>query len=218
MKDYKSLLAGLILSLGLTAGAAKAAPIPVTDLDAFNGAVGGAVVTLDTFDTRNFGEISITFESGVVSTRVGVNTGFTPVLDNGVSGSRYRGNVHGGRFDLAELVWVFPVPVVGFIADFSDVFLPFEATISGSGQKFDIRDVMGGSDGLFGLLDDTSPFTEIRFSMREEFPANGYLIIDNLRFAAAPGAVAVSEPGTLAILAAGLAGFALIGRRRRKIG
>ena len=202
MKDYKSLLAGLILSLGLTAGTVQAAPITVTDLDAFNGAVGGADVTLDTFDARNFGEISITFESGVVSTRVGVNSGFTPVLDNGVSGSRYRGNVHGGRFDLAELVWVFPVPVVGFIADFSGISLPIEATISGSGQKFNIRDVMGGSDGLFGLLDDTSPFTEIRFSMREGLPASGYLFIDNLRFAAAPGAVAVPEPGTLAILAA----------------
>lgn len=216
MKNYKSLLTGLILSLGLTVGKAQAAPITVTDLDAFNRAIGSAAVTLDTFGARNFGEISIIFESGVVSTRVGVNTGFTPVLDNGVSGSRYRGNVHGGRFDLAELVWIFPVPVVGFIADFSGISLPIEATISGSGQKFDIRDVMGGRDGLFGLLDAMAPFTEIRFSMREGLPASGYLFIDNLRFAAAPGAVAVSEPGTLAILAAGLAGFALTGRRRRK--
>lgn len=216
MKNYKSLLAGLILSLGLTVGKAQAAPITVTDLDAFNDAVGSDAVTIDTFDVRNFGEISITFESGVVSTRVGVNTGFTPVLDNGVSGSRYRGNVHGGRFDLAELVWTFPVPVVGFIADFSGISLPIEATISGIGQKFDIRDVMGGRDGLFGLLDGMAPFTEIRFSMREGLPASGYLFIDNLRFAAAPGAVAVPEPGTLAILVAGLAGFALAGRRRRK--
>ncbi|TQV77932.1 PEP-CTERM sorting domain-containing protein [Denitrobaculum tricleocarpae] len=217
MKNCKSLLAGLILSFGLTAGVAQAAPIAVTDLDAFNSAIGGAAVTLDTFDTNNFGETSITFESGVVSTRVGVNSGFIPVLDNGVSGSRYRGNVHGGRFNLAELVWTFPVPVVGFIADFSDVGLPIEATISGSGQKFDIADVMGGRDGSFGLLDSMAPFTEIRFSMREGLPASGYLFIDNLRFAAAPSAVSVSEPGTLAILATGLAGFALAGRRRRKM-
>ena len=74
MKDFKSLAAGLILSLGLAAGAAQAAPITVTDLDAFNSAIGGAAVTLDSFDTRNFGETSITFESGVVSTRVGVNS------------------------------------------------------------------------------------------------------------------------------------------------
>lgn len=217
MRDFRSLAAGLILSFGLTAGVVQAAPITVTDLDAFNSAIGGAAVTLDSFDTRNFGEISITFESGVVSTRVGINSRFIPVLDNGVSGSRYRGNVHGGRFDLAELVWTFPVPVVGFIADFSGVSLPIEATISGSGQKFEIRDVMGGRDGLFGLLDGMAPFTEIRFSMREGLPANGYLFVDNLRFAAAPGAVAVSEPGTLAILATGLAGFALAARRRKKI-
>ena len=218
MKNTTSLAAGLILSLCLTAGTAQAAPIAVTDLDAFNSAVGAAAVTLDNFDTSNFGETSITFESGVISTRVGANSGFTPLLDNGVNASRYRGSVHGGRFDLAELVWTFPVPVVGFIADFTDILLPIEVTISGSGAVFDIADVMGGRNGLFGLFDDTAPFTEIRFSMRDGLPARGSLFIDNLRFAAAPGAVAVSEPGTLAILAAGLVGFALTGRRRRKTG
>ncbi len=216
MKDTKSFTAGLLLVLGLTAGAAQAAPIAVTDLDAFNSAAGGAAVTLDTFDTTNFGETSITFESGVVSRRVGVNSGFTPVIDNGISASRYRGTVHGGRFDLADLVWTFPVPVVGFIADFRNILFPIEVTISGSGEVFGIADVMGGRNGLFGLFDDMAPFTEIRFSMLDGLPASGSLFIDNLRFAAAPGAVAVSEPGTLAILAVGLAGFALVGRRRRK--
>lgn len=216
MKDTKSLAAGLMLALGLTAGAAEAAPITLTDLDAFNGAVGGATVTLDTFDASNLGGTSITFESGVVSTRVGSNRNFIPVIDNGISGSRYRGSVHGGRFDLADLVWTFPVPVVGFIADFTDTLLPIEVTISGSDEAFDIRDAMGMRDGLFGLLDNTAPFTEIRFSMREGLPANGSLFVDNLRFAAASGPVAVPEPGTLAILAGGLAGVALAGRRRRK--
>lgn len=73
-----------------------------------------------------------------------------------------------------------------------------DVTIPGSGQFFDIATEIGAASGLFGLVDTTTPFTQIQFSIQDEDALVSFAVAD-LTFATAPATVDVSEPGTLAL-------------------
>lgn len=168
MNRFKSLTAGLVLALGmtgLTLGSAQAAPITVTNLDDFNTAIGTTPVTSDSFSNDIAGGVEITFDSGVVSTLSGGDLSLAIVFNRVIS-SRFSGSLDGdGSFAPLTLTWTFPVPVVGFIADFD--FIDFlDVTIPGSDVFFDIRTVMGGESGTFGLVDSQTPFSQIQFSIQ----------------------------------------------------
>ncbi len=215
MKGFKSYAASLVLALGisgLTLESAQAAPMTVTDVIAFTVATGGAPTTLETFSNDIAQAPQITFDSGVTSTIAGGDlTG-----ENRVSFDFFQGRVSSpGRPDALTVTWTFPVPVIGFIADFSFAAV-IDVAILGSGGLFDINTVMGGEDGMFGLVDSQAPFTQIQFSLQESDDTVEFWGVDNLRFAAAPSVVAVPEPGTLALFGLGLAGFALA-RRHGKL-
>ncbi|WP_179954271.1 PEP-CTERM sorting domain-containing protein [Denitrobaculum tricleocarpae] len=214
MRRLKSYAAGLVLALGMTGptlGGAQAAPMPVTSLNDFNSAVGAAPVTTETFSNNIPGAVEITFDSGVVSTAAG---GFG---DNGVSNGLFRGGLDpNGIFAPRTLTWTFPVPVIGFIADFGRTSA-LEVTILGSGEVFDIFTEIGAGSGAFGLIDSLTPFRRIQFSVQNSNGGDSF-DIDNLRFAAAPSIAAVPEPGTLALFGLGLAGFALARRHGKTRG
>ncbi|WP_179954272.1 PEP-CTERM sorting domain-containing protein [Denitrobaculum tricleocarpae] len=216
MKGFKSYAAGLVLALGmsgLTLGGSQAAPITVTSLNDFNSAIGAAPVTTETFGNRITGGVEITFDSGVASTAAGGLSGVVG-SDNAVFNGLFRGALDGdGSSAPLTLTWTFPVPVIGFIADFGSNSL-IDVTIPGSGEIFDIFTVIGAANGSFGLIDSQTPFTQIQFSIQNSSFIEIFSV-DNLRFAAAPSVVTVPEPGTLALFGLGLAGFALARRNGR---
>lgn len=201
MRNFKSSVLGLLLALGVTGtgllasgGSAQAAIMTVTDLNAFYTAVGSAPVTTDTFSNDIASGIEITFDSGVVSTLAG---GRLNAEYNGVSPRDFEflGALSDDGADAPlTLIWSFPVPVTGFIADFSFIGT-LDVTIPGSGAVFDIRTEMGEAFGRFGVIDSRTPFTQIRFSIQGG-GGKDFFLIDNLRFAAAPEGGAVPEPRT----------------------
>ena len=172
----------------LWASSAEAIPTPVDSLAAFNAAIGGATTTTDPFDNAIAGAVSITFDTGVMSTLAGGNLGFVE-FDNRVIGGEYMGTLDGdGAGAPLTLTWIFPFPVIGFGAEFQDVALQ-DATILGTGTFFDINTVMGGEDGFFGIVDTMTPFTSVQFSIQASTFFDSF-DADNLVFAAAevPGA------------------------------
>lgn len=201
--------AALLAAAAMTAvgASAQAAPMTVTSAADFDAAIGTATTTTDTFSTIIPGGVEITFDSGVVSTLAGGELGFAE-FEHFVSSGLFFGALDGTGFDSALTVtWTFPIPVIGVVAAFDFVEV-VDVTIPGSGQFFDIATEIGGASGLFGLVDTTTPFTQIQFSIQNDDALVSFAVTD-LTFAAAPGSVDVPEPGALALFGLALAGLAL---------
>lgn len=219
LRGFRAAAMGAMV-LGALFGAAppaQAIPMTVTSLAEFNAAIGGAPTTGDPFDNDIAGGLSITFDSGVVSTLSGGLLS-NAAQDNLVSGGSFVGEVDGDGLDAPlTLTWTFAAPVVAVGLDL-DIIGRLDATIVGSGQIFDIGTVIGGGSGFFGLVDTMSPFTQIQFSVVNN-SRNDLFSGDNLVLAAG-SLTELPEPGTLALFALGLGALAGLGcagtARRRK--
>ncbi len=206
-----------VISLGLAlwaslmcATVANAAVITVyTDRTAWENALGGAVITTDTFSNPIASADVIAFDSGIVSTAIPNGFGL-----NGVSGGRFNGyvcSVGGGCGPTPdEFNWAMPTAVNAIAGDFT-------AVNSGGGLAFDIDslghdgtaiyDEIGGSDGFYGIISDMA-FNSVQ--LRCAGLCGDSFLIDDLSFASAAPAPA---PGSLLLIALGLAG---LGACRRK--
>ncbi len=168
--------------------------VAVNSVADFQAAIGTAKTTTETFSNDIPGAVEITFDSGVVSTLAGGEQGFANE-DNAVSGGRFAGGMDGNGIGGAlTLTWTFPMPVIGFVAEFVlNEFVRLDVSIPGSRQFFDINTGIGEERGVFGLVDTASPFTQIQFSVLDSILVDNFSI-DNLTFAAAPAATDVLEP------------------------
>lgn len=173
----------------MSAGSPRTAPVTVTSLAAFEKAIGAGAVTIESFAENVAGEVKITFECGVVSELAEGDLSLAS-SHNHTANHVFEGFVDGsGTLGALTLTWSFPVPVVGFVADFSNIgFL--DVTIPGSGHFFDVRQAMGDDPGQFGLVDSTTAFTQIQFSAQHGLNS-GRFRIANLRFAKASSHAAV---------------------------
>ena len=144
--------------------------------------------------------------------------GFDYVVDGtvpGTFGANYGASFFSGQsgnpgVDPSEVVCTLAgVTALGFTyGDYADAALAFTVTLS-TGDSFALTTPLnnGVDTGFVGFVSDT-PITSVTF-------ADNGSAFDVINFSESAPATSVPEPGTLALMATGLLGMALLGRRRR---
>ena len=189
---------------------AHAAVIAFDDSGDFTAALpAGVVTTVDTFDNDIAQDLSITLDSGVVSTASSlfnfpVNSVFGGVFEVGVDGD--------GNAAPETITLLFPTPIIGFGFDVevaNNIFFQLlEITIDGGAgpETFLFSDFIttSGTESFAGFVADTA-FTTAVFS--NPVIVFNTIEIDNLIFAAAPAPIPL--PAVIWLFLSGLAGIGI---------
>lgn len=217
-KPNTNTLLGFTAAVGMTALAVGSTVAPAGAVSFFNDrtawetAIGsGYTITTDTFNNPIPDAPSITFDSGIVSTGTGGDgTKFNGVQNSGEykGGLKRPGVTNGAAAGFFEkITWTFTDPVKGFFADWRTINeVQITGDFDGTGpQTFDLRSLVGGPNGGFGLIGDKK-FTEITFTLPSAANSRSDIFfVDNL-------AVAVPTPALLP----GLIGLGIGAWRKRK--
>ncbi|MEM1141604.1 MAG: PEP-CTERM sorting domain-containing protein [Pseudomonadota bacterium] len=172
--------------------------------------LGGASTVLDAFDNEIPSALSITLDSGIISTNSGQGQ---CCGDNSVSSGVYNNAVEpDGSEASISIDWLFPTPVFALAFDYFDVnFFDLQISIDdGTGGTFTRAiDINGSGSGFAGFISDNS-FASVTFSSGD---AIDVFELDNVEFAATVAVdVPVPMPATLSLLGLGL--VALRSQRR----
>ena len=140
--------------------------------------------------------------------------GFDFVFDSTASQANYGSSFFSGQpgdsGGPAEVVCTLAgATALGFTyGDYADAAIPFTVTLS-TGDSFALTtpSFNGLDTGFVGFVSDT-PITSVTF-------ADNGIDFDVINFSKSARATSVPEPGALALMATGLLGMALLGRRRR---
>lgn len=171
-----------------------------TDQVSWENAVTGALTT-DTFGYNSPAANTITFDTGVESTKSGSNSQF-------VNGSVFVGQVTGST----TLDWQFPWDITAFGFDVVSVnnYTSLIADFDGYGDISINLGILSGStyyNGFFGVVGESafSSATFVNSGFTDTF------IIDNLSF----NEVSVPEPGSLILFILGIIGMGFIGYKKQ---
>ncbi|MBW4657423.1 MAG: PTPA-CTERM sorting domain-containing protein [Drouetiella hepatica Uher 2000/2452] len=228
MFDVKTIGAAVVgaAAIGLGMGSLQSAQAfnVYTDRSLWETALGGAVVTTDTFSNNIPNARTITFDSGVVSTGNGTGSFLNTVGDTdsiSIAG-RYNGDSDGqgdnsSIFD--SITWTFPQAIVGFGADWFSTATAEGVTITGNfdgtgNQTASFRSILGApGTGFLGII-GTSSFSTITFSTETQgIPTDDLFSADDLAFASA-NSPAIPTPAVLP----GLIGMGLAALRKKRKG
>jgi hypothetical protein len=206
------LVSTLVLSLPIRQADAVQIFTDRTQWEAAVTALGGSL-TKDPFENDIASALSITFDSGVVSTLS--DPSGLDFSDNRVEGGAYHSAVEGDSGYASRLItWEFPFPIFAVGMDFFEVTadrLQIDANFDGTGvQQFEVFSSIGGKNGFLGFI-GTSAFSDLIFSdsisLTDAFGGR------NLAFAAA--VAAVPEPASFFLTGVGLIAMSLLRIRRK---
>lgn len=199
----------------LTALPAQAQVTVFTNRTSWEAAVGSFVTeTFDSLADTNF--VTGLNDAGLIDVLI---TGVAD--DNGIRGAASAFDINGTQFlrgetdlsgsDVGVPSLIFASPTSGFAADFTRTidFARLTVTIGADTIEFD-NFLSGDGTGFLGFV-SADPFLRADFSQELTTTTNELFGLDNLSIAAAPQAGVISEPGTCALLAAGLLPLAATG-------
>ena len=191
----KAIQLGVLLAVAFCCEAPPAAALSVfTDREAWNQAVQdlGAAIVTDPFDNNIAEAVTITLDSGIISTIIDPR-----VLNNSVTNGVYAANTRQG---IPSIRWTFPSPVVAFGAYFisaaNGAGLLLQGNFDGLGiMTVDLRDLinsLGVQDSFVGVIGDVA-FSSITYQADDDpITANEAFHLDDASFAAVPLAAPVT--------------------------
>ncbi|RVU38931.1 hypothetical protein EOI86_06610 [Hwanghaeella grinnelliae] len=200
----------------------SAAVTTFDDLTAFQGALpGGTTTVTETFDSAIANAAVLNFASGVISTATPFS-GFGHNVSSGVFNADIDFEDEFSR--PTSIVWTFPT---GFFAIGFDAFSVNAAANAGvnvtiidddGAETFLLHDVIGGTfvsdDGFAGFI-STGTISSIEFT-GTAFPSGlDTFELDNATFVSQSAVVPL--PAALPLMGAALAGFGLLGWRKRRL-